>query len=481
MIGVSQNKSPDLIPGQDFHMDIYENYQSPFSWRYGSNEMRQIWSEVNKRKLWRRLWVALATAQSDFGLVTAAQVKELAQHAGEIDIETALKIEADIHHDLMAELKTFAAQCPTAGGVIHMGATSMDIEDNADVLRMRQALDLVIAKLASLLLSLSERIKETADLPIMAYTHLQPAEPSTFGYRLSVIAQDLLEDWQNLKAVRLNLRGKGFKGAVGTAAAYIDLLGEQNYARFEDLLSIDLDLSFYPISTQTCTRKQDYAVISALAGLGATLHKFAFDLRILQSPSIGEVNEYFAPKQVGSSAMPFKRNPINAEKIDSLARQLSVYPQIAWQNAATNLLERTLDDSANRRTLLPESFLICDEMLQVMGKLVARMTVDRETILRNLETYAPFACTERIMMALSKKGADRQETHELLRAHAMTAWQAVKKGEKNPLTGLLLQDAAITKWLQPAEIEELTDVSLYTGISSIASVNLAGIIQKSVQ
>lgn len=459
-------------------MSIYDNYQSPFSWRYGSEEMRQIWSEVSKRKLWRRLWVALARAQSGFGLVSPEQVKELAANAQEIDMDTALKIESEIHHDLMAELKTFAAQCPTAGGVIHLGATSMDIEDNADVLRMRLAMDLVLEKLSTLLLALAGRIKETAALPIMAYTHLQPAEPSTFGYRLAVTAQDLLEDWLSLKSIRNGLRGKGFKGAVGTAAAYMDLLGADNFTRFETLLSEDLELPFYPVSTQTCTRKQDFIVLSALASLGATLHKFAFDLRVLQSPPIGEVSEYFAPKQVGSSAMPFKRNPINAEKIDSLARQLSAYPQIAWQNAATNLLERTLDDSANRRTILPESFLLCDELLQVAVKIVSKMTIDRETIRRNLELYAPFAGTERVMMALSKKGADRQESHEVLRGLAMTAWQDVKAGKQNPLTEMLASDAYISKWLQKPELEQLTDVTSYTGISSLAALRMADRIQQ---
>lgn len=191
-------------------MSLYDNYQSPFSWRYGSEEMRLIWSETNKRKLWRRIWVSLADAQSKFGLVTSQQVAELKAHAEEIDIETALKIESEIHHDLMAELKTFAAQCPTAGGIIHMGATSMDIEDNADVLRMQSALNLVIAKLGRLLLSIAERMEKTADLPIMAYTHLQPAEPSTLGYRFSVYAQDLLDDWMVLQEIRQNFRGKGF-------------------------------------------------------------------------------------------------------------------------------------------------------------------------------------------------------------------------------------------------------------------------------
>lgn len=459
-------------------MDPFDTYQSPFTWRYASEDMRRIWSEVNKRLLWRRLWVELARAQSEFGLVTQQQVLELESHAAEIDMPTALKIESEIHHDLMAELKTFAAQCPAAGGVIHMGATSMDIEDNADVLRMRSALDLVIKKLDALLASLADRIDETADLPIMAYTHLQPAEPSTLGYRLSVTAQDLLDDRQNLIQVRSTLRGKGFKGAVGTAAAYYDLLGADRYAQFEQQLSRALDLPFFPISTQTCTRKQDYALISALAGLGATLHKFAFDLRILQSPSIGEISEFFDKKQVGSSAMPFKRNPINAEKIDSLSRMLAAYPQVAWQNASASLLERTLDDSANRRTILPESFLICDEMLAVTNKLVGKMTINHDAIKRNLEIYAPFACTERVMMALSKQGADRQETHERLRAHAMTAWQAVQSGRKNPLTGLLQKDDYFLRWLTPAEIEDLTGVDAYTGIAAPASKALAARIRR---
>jgi len=223
-------------------MSVYDNYQSPFSWRYGSEEMRSIWSETNKRKLWRRIWVALAQVQSEFGLVTGQQVSELKANANEIDIETALKIEAEIHHDLMAELKTFAAQCPSAGGVIHLGATSMDVEDNADVLRMRSALDHVLNELGTLLLALADRMDETAELPIMAYTHLQPAEPSTLGYRLAVIAQDLFEDWSALQELRANLRGKGFKGAVGTAAAYFDLLGSDHFAQFENHLSAELDL-----------------------------------------------------------------------------------------------------------------------------------------------------------------------------------------------------------------------------------------------
>ncbi|NMB58994.1 MAG: adenylosuccinate lyase, partial [Chloroflexi bacterium] len=203
-------------------MSQYDSYQSPFSWRYGSKEMRLIWSEVNKRWLWRRIWVELARAQSEYGLVTPAQVTELEANAAEVDVDAALKIEAELHHDLMAELKTFAAQCPNSGGIIHLGATSMDVEDNADALRIRQSLDVLIAALGKVLLALADKVDETANLPVMAFTHIQPAEPSTLGYRLSMYAQDLLADWLALNQVRASVMGKGFKGAVGTAAAYGD-------------------------------------------------------------------------------------------------------------------------------------------------------------------------------------------------------------------------------------------------------------------
>jgi adenylosuccinate lyase len=462
-------------------MSQYENYQSPFSWRYASDDMRRIWSEVNKRTLWRRIWVELARAQSEFGLVTHAQISELEAHAGEIDVEAALKIEAEIHHDLMAELKTFAAQCPNAGGIIHLGATSMDVEDNTDALRIRQSLDMIIASLGKVLLALADRIDETAALPVMAFTHIQPAEPSTLGYRLSMYAQDLLADWLALIQIRQSLMGKGFKGAVGTAAAYGDLIGLENVPGFEARLSKQLDLPFFPVATQTYTRKQDLTVLNALSGLGASLHKFAFDLRLLQSPPVGEISEYFGKKQVGSSAMPFKRNPINAEKIDSLARLLAAYPQVAWQNAANSLLERTLDDSANRRTILPDAFLAADEILAVALKLVTKMDIHRESIQRNLDIYAPFACTERVMMAAARHGADRQAMHEQLREHALTAWQAVQKGQPNPLIGNLQQDLEITCWVTADEIARLADVSSYTGIAVSASHTMAEHIRQTVK
>jgi len=441
----------------------YETYLSPFTWRYGSQEMRQIWSEVNKRLLWRKLWVSLAEVQAEYGLLTPEQLVDLRSQMCTVDMKRALEIEAQIHHDLMAELKVFAEQCPLGGGILHLGATSMDIEDNADVLRQRESLDLVINELTGLLLLFAEKVDTWADIALIAFTHLQPAEPSTLGYRLAGYAQDLLMDWQILQSTRRELRGKGFKGAVGTGASYGELIGTDNLVEFENRLSSRLNLPFFSIATQVYPRKQDYALLSHLAGLGASLHKFAFDVRLLQSSPIGEVSEPFGKLQVGSSAMPFKRNPVNAEKIDSLARVLAQMPRTAWDNAANSLLERTLDDSANRRTLLPEAFLICDELLITTRYILNGLQVNEKAIQRNLEAYAPFAAVERVLMTLSKAGADRQVMHEYLREHSLTAWDAVQSGNPNPLVELVSHDPEITRYLPADELCQLMDVSQYLG------------------
>ena len=441
----------------------YETYLSPYTWRYGSDEMRKIWSEVNKRLLWRKLWVTLAEVQSEFGLVLPDQVADLRMHMDTLDLPRSLEIEAQIQHDLMAELRGFAEQCPLGGGILHLGATSMDIEDNTDVLRQRESLDLLLSKLQDLLLLFAEKVETWADLPLIAFTHLQPAEPSTLGYRLAGYAQDLLMDWQSLQITRKDLRGKGFKGAVGTGASYVELLGADNLVEFENRLSLRLDLPFFQVTTQVYPRKQDYWLLSHLAGMGASLHKFAFDLRLLQSSPIGELNEPFGKQQVGSSAMPFKRNPINAEKIDSLARLLAQMPRTAWDNAANSLLERTLDDSANRRTLLPEAFLICDELLITTKRIMDGLLVNENAIQSNLQAYAPFAAVERVLMALVKAGADRQVMHEHLREHSMTAWDAMRSGKPNPLSELVSNDAEITRFLPAEALHQLMDVSHYLG------------------
>jgi adenylosuccinate lyase len=459
-------------------MNDFSNYLSPFTWRYGTPAMRRLWSEQNKRLLWRQIWVALAEVQSEYGLVTPEQVADLRAHMNEIDLPRALEIESEIQHDLMAELRVFAEQSPVGGGIIHLGATSMDIEDNADALRLRSALDLVLESLKPLLRTLSLLIEKYAELPLMAFTHLQPAEPSTLGYRFALYAQDLLKDYQAIREQASEIKGKGFKGAVGTGAAYAELIGVEKLSEFEQKLSKKLDLPFYPVASQVYPRKQDYDVVSALAGLGASLYKFAFDLRLLQSPPLGELSEPFGEKQVGSSAMPFKRNPIRAEKINSLARYLAALPRIAWDNAAHSLLERTLDDSANRRILLPEAFLATDELLRTANSLLKGLRVDEAAIAHNLTVYGPFAATERVLMALAKSGADRQEMHERIRSHAMKAWDAVRVGEENPLVALLCKDAIMTEYLSEEEIRRLMDARSHLGDAPERAREMAKTIQE---
>ncbi|HLA45088.1 MAG TPA: lyase family protein, partial [Aggregatilineales bacterium] len=300
----------------------HEQYLSPFTWRYGSEAMRSLWGEIYRRRLWRQVWVALAAAQAQAGLVTAEQVADLAAHQNDIDLVRAHEFEAELRHDVMAEIRTYAEQCEIGGGIIHLGATSMDVLDNADVLRLRDALNLVEKRLRHVLKILAGLIHEWASVPTMAYTHLQPAEPTTIGYRLAQYGQDLLMDWENLQTVITTLKGKGIKGAVGTAASFMTLLegSAMTIDELETHVMQQLGLAACDIATQTYPRKQDWYIGNALAGIAGSLYKLAFDLRLLQSPPIGEWSEPFGEMQVGSSAMPFKRNPVKAENIDSLGR-----------------------------------------------------------------------------------------------------------------------------------------------------------------
>ena len=458
----------------------HEGYLSPLTWRYGTPPMRRIWGEVHKRRLWRRIWVALADAQQQAGLVTAAQLADLRAHADQIDIARAHAIEAEIHHDLMAEVHTYAEQAKVGGGIIHLGATSMDIEDNADALRLRDALDLVIGHVATMLGDVAHQVERWADTPAMAFTHIQPAEPTTVGYRLAQYGQDLIVDLAELRRARAQIKGKGFKGAVGTSASYEQLLSDRAMTAraLERQIMATLDLEPWPVATQTYPRKMDWLVVNALAGLAGTLYKFAFDLRLLQSPPLGEWAEPFGSKQIGSSAMPFKRNPINAEKIDSLARYVATLPNVLWHNAAHSLLERTLDDSANRRLVLPQAFLAVDELLRVGGRLLRDLTVHEAAIARNLATYGPFAATERLMMEAVKAGADRQAFHELIRQQAMYAWQAVSAGQPNPLIDRLAAAPEVLRYLPADRVRTLLDASDYVGDAPQRSRELARAAQQ---
>ena len=469
-----------MAQGAGRDMNNYSTYQSPYSWRYGSEKMRRVWSEEHKRKLWRQLWVWLAEVQASCGLVSEDQAAILRSGVDEVNVNRSLEIEKEIKHDLMAELEVFADQSPGAGGILHLGATSMDIKDNAAALQSREAAELIREQLARLLHLFAEKIDRHADLPVIAFTHLQPAEPTTLGYRFSLSAQDLLESYRELSLLMKNIRGKGFTGAVGTSASFGDLIGVEELADFQQKLADKMGLDFYPVVSQTYPRSQDFRLLTALAGIGAVLYKFAFDLRILQNPLLGEWAEAFGEDQVGSSAMPFKRNPILSEKLNSLGRLLAQFPRVAWDNAAHSLLERTLDDSANRRTILPEGFLVADEMLLTAGKILDTLRIDPDRMEQNLARFGPFAGTERVLMALGKAGADRQQMHNVLRKHSLQAWEAIQRGDANPLFDDLAADPEITRYLDPEELWGLLEVEAYLGDAPARARNLAAAIRREV-
>ncbi len=461
----------------------HNDYLSPLTWRYGSEPMRTLWSEGHKRRLWRRIWVALASAQAKAGLVTQAQVDDLKANQDKIDLERAHEIEAEIRHDLMAEVRTFAEQCTVGGGIIHLGATSMDVQDNADALRLVQATDLIIERLRETLASFADQIDAQADTPTMAFTHLQPAEPTTLGYRLAQYGQDLLMDLEDLIHQRDLLRGKGFKGATGTSASYTQLLqgGPLEAKDLEAHIMSELGIKPMLVATQVCPRKQEFRLLSALASLGQSLYRFAFDLRILQSPVLGEWAEPFGKRQVGSSAMPFKRNPIDAENIDSMTRHLAALPRVAWDNAAHSLLERTLDDSANRRSVLPEAFLIADESLRRTKRIIDGLRINPQASQSLMDRYGPFAATERLLMEGVKRGGDRQHLHEVIREHALVAWaDTTTKGKPNPLVDRLCAEQAFLALAGADDIRQWLDASDYVGDAPERARALGAAIRQSL-
>jgi adenylosuccinate lyase len=306
---------------------------------------------------------------------------------------------------------------------------------------------------------------------VMGFTHLQPAEPTTVGYRLAQPAQDLLFYYQEIQSQRERLRAKGFSGAVGTSASFSALVGTENLEEFHKILSKKVGIPFFTASTQTYPRIQDYHILSLLAGIGAAVGKLAYDIRILQSPGLGEWAEPFGKDQVGSSTMPFKQNPIQSEKLNSLARFLAQLPRIAWDNAAGSMLERTMDDSANRRIILPEGFLAADELLDVCAKIVSGLQVFETRISHNLESYGPFAATEYLMMQLCKAGGDRQDIHGIIRDHAVNAWAEVRKDNPNPLIEILASDPSLQKYLPADEIKKSLRIEDYLG-DAIQRANL---------
>ncbi|MBU1000023.1 adenylosuccinate lyase [Patescibacteria group bacterium] len=456
----------------------YLNYQSPFSWRYGSEKMRQIFSEENKYKLWRKIWVALARAEHKKGLVSKEELMDLEKNQNNIDIKRIWEIEKDISHDVVAAIREFAEKAKIGGGKIHLGATSMDISDNAETIRIQKALNIIEKRLSEVLIAFSLKLEKYAELPCMGYTHLQPAEPTTLGYRFAFYSQDLLMDLEFLQFIKKNLAGKGIKGAVGTGASFVALLDKKRAKELEDEIMSDLGIKAAEITNQTAPRKIEVWIADLLASIAQSLNKFAFDLRIMQSPAIGEWQEPFGSLQVGSSAMPFKKNPIKAEKICSLSRLVVNLSRIAWDNASNMLLERTLDDSANRRTAIPEMFLSLDEMLISSISIVNGLIINERKINKNLEIYWPFSASEGIIIEAVKKGADRQRMHEVLREISMKAWEIIQNGDPNPMKDLLTEDPNIGQYLKPIEVSEILDAKNHIGNAKEKVLTLAGQIKK---
>ena len=451
----------------------FTTYQSPFSWRYGSDEMRQIWSEENKFRIMRSIWIELASAQKDLGLVSSEELEDLKNNQNDIDIQRILEIEKETHHDIVAAIKEFAEKAKVGGGKIHLGATSMDIVDNTDSIRIKASLEIIKKKLIQILHSFAEQIETYADTPCMGYTHLQPAEPTTIGYRLALYTQDLLEDLSLLSFVQTHLKAKGFKGAVGTQASYTSLLDKSQTEEMEQKVMNALGLDAVLIANQVGPRKIDLFVAQLLGSIAQSLNKFAFDVRLMQSAGIGEWQEPFGAQQVGSSAMPFKRNPRIAEQICSLARFVQHLSQNAWDNAALSLLERTLDDSANRRTYIPEMFLALEDILISSNKIISELIIHEEQVKANLNKFAPFSATELVIIETVKKGADRQEMHEVLREISMQAWKVVTDAHPNPMRELLQNNEKIKHYLSDEEIEKLFDIHFHVGTAPDRAKQLA--------
>lgn len=460
----------------------FDTYLSPLTWRYSSDEMRKIFSERHKYELWRRIWIALAEAQHLSGLVSKEELNDLKKQEKNIDIERIFELEKDTKHDVVAAIKEFAEKAKVGGGKIHLGATSMDVVDNADMVRNFEALSIIERKVAGILKLLSIKIEDYADYPCLGYTHLQPAEPTTVGHRLAFYAQDLLTAIEFIRFVKKTIKGKGMKGAVGTAASYRELLkgNKTTVSELEEKVMKSLGIDSALISGQVYPRLFDLMVLDCLVIVTTALAKFAGDLRILQSPLYGEWSEPFGKKQVGSSAMPFKKNPISSENICSLARFVATLPRVMSENASLSYLERTLDDSANKRIVVAEAFLTTDQILMTAERIITGLVINKERISFNLSQYASFAASESIILEAVKKGANRQEMHEVLRIISMIAWGDIQSGKKNPMLDLLADDKLIKKYFNKEQLAKLMKVENHIGNAPERAKELVKIIKKLV-
>ena len=422
--------------------DIYEN---PLTKRYASKPMAELWSEQRKHSTWRRLWVALAEAERELGIeISEAQINELRSATDDIDFTLAAKYEKELRHDVMAHVHTYGDRCPSARGIIHLGATSCYVTDNTDLILMREALQLVQAKLVAVIDELAKFAAQYRELPCLGFTHLQPAQPTTVGKRATLWCYDLVLDLAEIEHRLAALKCRGVKGTTGTQASFMTLFNG-DHAKIEELdrrvsQKMGFDAAYF-VTGQTYSRKVDAQVLDVLSGIAQSAHKAGTDLRILQSRK--ELEEPFEKQQIGSSAMAYKRNPMRSERMCSLARFAMNLPVNLAQTVATQWLERTLDDSANRRLVLPQAFLAIDAVLIVYRNIVDGLVVYPKVIEKHLGEELPFMATEEILMAGVQAGGDRQELHERIRVHSQAAAQQVKEfGRANDLLERLKTDAA---------------------------------------
>ncbi|MCS7299410.1 MAG: adenylosuccinate lyase [Spirochaetia bacterium] len=419
-------------------------FKHPLVDRYGSKEMVELFSEETKFSTWRKFWIVLAETQKELGLpITEEQIEEMKRFEKQLNLDTAKELEKELNHDVMSHIEAFGLQATKAKPIIHLGATSSEVTDNSEMYIILEALKLVRKRIIDVITKLIEFGRKYKSLPCLSYTHLQPAQPTTVGRRAILWAYDIFLDLEELDTFLKNIKTRGVKGTTGTQASYLELFegdGEK-VKKLDEIVSRKLGFkeSFW-ITGQTYSRKYDYIILSKLAQIGASASKFANDVRYLQS--VGEMEEPFGEKQVGSSAMPYKRNPILCERINSLARYLTTLPNIAIQNHLTQFLERTLDDSANRRIIIPEAFICTDAILLTYKRVVDGLKVNEEVIKQRMKEKLPFYAVENILMRAVKKGGDRQELHKFIRDKSMKVVEENKLGKGINLLDELQVDEA---------------------------------------
>jgi len=440
-------------------------YENPLVERYASEEMLMVFSPQKKFETWRKLWIALAQAERELGLpISQEQIDEMIAHQKEINFEEAKEIEKYTRHDVMAHVLAFGKQCPKAKPIIHLGATSAFVGDNTDIILMKEALFIIKKKLITVINNLKTFALKYKDMPTLGFTHFQPAQLTTVGKRACLWIQDLLMDLTELEFQESNLKLRGAKGTTGTQASFMQLFenDEEKVKKLDQLIAAKMGFeSTFPITGQTYPRKLDSRILQVMQSIAESAHKFASDIRLLSH--LREIEEPFEEKQIGSSAMAYKRNPMRCERITALARFVMINGLNPYITASNQWLERTLDDSANRRIVIPEAFLAVDGLLNVYINVSSNLIVNSKIIEKHVREELPFMATENILMEAVKKGGDRQELHEIIRQYSMEAASRIKQGESNNLIQKILENAKFK--LTEEEIQEMLKPEIFIGRS----------------